>query len=87
MVTVPLGEHGSATVAVDQGRMNFRGRDLNSRSLALRLALGDAAGRGPPLTPDNVCDIHYSGARAFEPYWMTRMRRDQLAQRGRPCPE
>ena len=87
VVTMPLGEHGSATVAIDQSRMNYRGRDLNGRSLALRLALGDVAGRGPLLTPDDVCDIHRTGARGFEPYWMTRMRQDQLAQRGRACPD
>jgi len=44
VATMPIGKTGTATVALSEGRMNFRGgRRATNRSLALSLAFGDAA--------------------------------------------
>jgi hypothetical protein len=54
IVTMPIGKTGTATVALSENRMNFRGRRGTDRSLALSLAFGDAA-RSPAAGP-RACD-------------------------------
>ena len=82
VATMPLGDHGSATVAVDDTQGRFWGRNYNARSLAVSLAFGDAAG---PPHPVNPCDPHLrSDHRYVEPLWVTRMREDRIAQ-GKAC--
>ncbi len=76
VATVPLGDSGSATVAVSDGRIGGRYGTFNSRSLALSLAFGDGAGRGP----ESGCGAALDGGRYVEPLWVTRMRRDHLAR-------
>ncbi len=86
VAVIPLGDRGTATVAVDAGQVQVRGRSFNNRSVALRLALGDFAGPEGFVGPRDVCDFSPHGHAYLEPDWYVRMRQDQLAQQGRPCP-
>ena len=87
VAVIPLGDRGTATVAVDAGQVQMRGRSYNNRSVAVRLALGDFAGPEGFAGPRDVCDFSRHGGHAYlEPDWYIRMRQDQLAQQGRPCP-
>ena len=86
VAVIPLGDRGTATVAVDAGQIQMRGRSYNNRSVAVRLAFGDFAGPEGFAGPRDVCDFSHRGNAYLEPDWYIRMRQDQLAQQGRPCP-
>lgn len=86
VAVIPLGDRGTATVAVDSAQIQMRGHSFNNRSVALRLALGDAAGPVGFGGPIDVCSFSHHGHADLEPDWYIRMRQDQLAQQGRPCP-
>ena len=77
VATAPIGDHASATVAVDDGQFNWRHRNIQSRSVGVSLAFGVDNGTRPPL---GVC------GGPGEPLWMTMTRREQLAARDAPCP-
>jgi len=77
VATAPIGDHASATVAVDAGQFNFRHRNIQSRSLGVSLAFGVDNGRPPP---PSLC------GGPGEPLWMTLTRREQLRGLDVPCP-
>ena len=77
VATAPIGDHASATVAVDDGQFNWRHRNIQHRSVAVSLAFGVDNGRSPP---PSICGD------PGEPLWMTLTRREQLRGLDTPCP-
>ncbi len=77
VATAPIGDHASATVAVDDGQFNWRHQNIQNRSVGVSLAFGVDNGTRPP---PSVC------GGPGEPLWMTMTRREQLAARDAPCP-
>ena len=77
VATAPIGDHASATVAVDDGQFNWRHRNIQNRSFGVSLAFGVDNGRPPP---PSVC------GGPGEPLWMALTRREQLRGLDAPCP-
>ncbi len=77
VATAPIGDHATATVAVDDGQFNYRHRNIQNRSLGLSLAFGVDNGQPPP---SSLC------GGPGEPLWMTLTRREQLRGLDTPCP-
>jgi len=83
VATAPLGQHSTATVAVDDTQFGGRGHNFQSRSLAISLAFGV---NGAPPPPTDLCGPALIDGRYAEPQWTTLTRRD-LRAAGGPCAE
>ena len=81
VATMPLGNHGSATVAVDETQSRAWGRGMNGHSLALSLAFGDAAVQAPPA---DQCYRRLTSDRYIDPLWSNGAEA-QLQPRARSC--
>jgi hypothetical protein len=70
---VPVGDIGTAAIAVSDTRFNGRFGPRKQQSLSIGVALGEAAGQPP--APD--CSEQRLARGEPEPLWVTRMRTGQ----------
>jgi hypothetical protein len=77
---VPVGDIGTAAIAVSDTRFNGRFGPRKQQSLSIGVALGDAA--KPGMAPGCLRD---RPGRGPEPMWVTRMRADQGVSAGAAC--
>jgi hypothetical protein len=70
---LPLGNIGTAAVAVSDTRFNGRFGPRKQQSLSVAVALGEGAGQPRP----GACGQDRLSGRALEPMWVTRMRAAQ----------
>lgn len=77
---VPVGEVGTAAIAVSDTRFNGRFGPRKQQSLSVAVNLGDAAKN--PAAP--AC-VRAPSTRGPEPLWVTRMRAEQATSAGLAC--
>ncbi len=83
VATMPLGQHGSVTVAVDDSQMRVRGYNTHGRNLAIDLALGDAARPSPAAACARPVR---SDSDQYAPLWTPLGDPRQTRPSVRPCP-
>jgi hypothetical protein len=75
---VPVGDVGTAAIAVSDTRFNGRFGPQKRQSVAVAVNLGDAARTAAPCLRERPSN-------GLQPLWVTRMRADQLASSGAAC--